>query len=620
MSCARSRSAEALRVRALAALVALGVVAACGAEETATGPVVPYELDARPTLPFPTDALLVPDPATATGLRIALGPNGTNLGDLDEALFLFGEDFASALTRQDGWSTLAPVFAELSEAPDPATIEGHVLLVDLAAKRVVDTDERTFGGETSYRRPMHFVAARPPMPLAPKTRHAIVLTRGLTTAAGVPFVRAPTFDAIFRGAGDVPGEPTRVAAAKARLAGLADALAGAGITADDVLVADVFTTQSIAEETGALVDAYQGAEAPVIELDPDGDGAPNVYADPNDDPRWEGPASADWSALRAVARFTSDVPSFRVDVDGALLATPAGATRTGSERVEGLATIPKGAGPFPIVYFQHGLGDHKEQLWRWANELAARGIAMVAFDAPLHGARTDKPRSAGTNFINIVEPALVVDNFRQAEAEHTYLVRVIEAFADTELFDDGSTPLDATRLFWLGHSLGSMIGSVAVGLEPRYQGAVLIVGGGSLLEFFERILGGFELNKFPSEVFMSVAQTALDKGDPSNWAHLARTKQVLLLQAMEDEVMPRRATMALGRHLGLPQIAPIFEASPGATTVDAPIAGRGWAQYSPARHSLAYAPQNTPESFEAARARLFHYLGTWAATGMGEIR
>ena len=51
------------------------------------------------------------------------------------------------------------------------------------------------------------------------------------------------------------------------------------------------------------------------------------------------------------------------------------------ERVEALVCIPNGAGPFPTVLYQHGVGDHKEQLWRWANELAAEGVVTVAFCA-----------------------------------------------------------------------------------------------------------------------------------------------------------------------------------------------------------------------------------------------
>src|SRR5688572_2496994 len=106
-------------------------------------------------------------------------------------------------------------------------------------------------------------------------------------------------------------------------------------------------------------------------------------------------------------------------------------------------------------------------MWRWANEIAALGMGIIGFDAPLHGFRTDRPRSSATNFINIVDPAIVVDNFRQAEAEHAFLLRVIDALAELDLLGDG--------------------------------------------------------------------QTALDKGDPTNFGHLARDKQVLLMQAMQDE-------------------------------------------------------------------------------------
>src|SRR5262249_9229735 len=123
-----------------------------------------------------------------------------------------------------------------------------------------------------------------------------------------------------------------------------------------------------------------------------------------------------------------------------------------------------------------------------------------------------------------------------------------------------------------------------------------------------------------AELFMTVAQTAMDKGDPTNYARFSADKQVMLLQAMEDETMPPKATESLGRAMGLPQIAPVFAAIDGVETIAAPAGRRGWAQYSPARPSLAYAPENAPDTYAASRARLFHFISTWAKTGVGEIR
>jgi pimeloyl-ACP methyl ester carboxylesterase len=598
----------------IASFVAL---AACSSE---SGTPLPYALSARPILPFPNDEMLKPDAATPTGLRLVLGEEGTNLGDVDEALFLFGPDFAEALERSDGWSTLGPVFIPLPEDADLASADAHVLLVDLDGEQIVPTAKKTFGGMTNYGRATHWIAARSPLPLKPKTRYAIIATRGLRGGSGMEFAPDEGFKAVLAGEPVANADASRLAAARTRLEGVSAALSSLGIAGEDVLVADTFTTQSVEDETRVLVDAFRGADAPQLTLDADGDGVANVYRSASADPRWEGPADKDFSAIAAVVRAEANIPNFRENLRGRMMVDTSQATLQSWEKVEALVVIPAGEGPFPIVVFQHGVGDRKEQVWRWAQELAQAGIAMVGFDAPLHGYRTDRPRSAATEFINIVEPALVVDNFRQAETEHVYFVRVIDALANMDLLGDGTRPLDASRLFYMGHSLGSMIGSVVLGLEPRYEGAALIVGGGTMLEFFERILGGFALHQFPAELFTTVAQTALDKGDPTNYAALSADKQILLMQAMQDVAMPPQATASLARAMALPQVPPIFEREPLVPEVAPPVARRGWLQYSPATHSLAYQEDNTPEAYARSRSQLFHFLTTWAKTGVAEIR
>jgi hypothetical protein len=391
-------------------------------------------------------------------------------------------------------------------------------------------------------------------------------------------------------------------------------LGSLGIEADDVLSADTFTTQSIADETEVLLAAYRSAPDPQISQ-------PVLFENLSDDPRWEGPRDGDFSSIRAEVRITVQVPNYREDVKGKMIVDAARAELQSHENVEALILIPAaGAAPFPVVVYQHGVGDDKESVWHFANELCGAGVAVVAFDAPLHGFRTDRPRSAATEFINIVDPGLVVDNFRQAETETAFLVRAIDRFAALDLLGDGGLELDTSRMMWLGNSLGSIIGGAVIGLEPRYQAAALMVGGGTLLEFFDRVLGGFDLHQFPAELFVAVAQAALDRGDPSNYGALSSDKQVLLLQAMQDEVMPPHATRALARSMLLPQIEPAFERDEQLPLLTAPIARRGWTQFSPATHSLAYSPGNTPEAYARSREQLFHFVATWASTGTGEIR
>lgn len=579
------------------------------------GHPVPYFLGRRPILPFPSDEALRPDPSTPTGLRIQVRPKGENLGDVDEALYLLGEAFVEGLSALDGWSTLGPAFAPIPGPVDPNTVPGHFLLIDLAAQQVVPTFVRAIDGATEYDKPVNWLMARPRAPLAPKTRHAIVLLEGLIGADGVPFSRAPGYEDLVAGRqGDA--DPEVQARAKARLLDLGPALATLGIREDAVLSAEVYTTLSIEEESLALLAAHRAAPPPVLDFDGDDDGQPDVYLDPRQDPRGNVPA-LDYPSVRALIRAEFTIPNFRAHLDGPLVFGQGAPVLQSMERVELLLTVPKGPGPFPVIVFHHGLGDQKETALEFAEPLAAEGFAVVAIDAALHGFRSDRPDNAGTRFLNITAPSLIVDNFRQAETDQAYLARVIQALAEADLFGDGSHPLDPEHRFYLGESLGAILGGTVIGLEPSLDGAVLAVGGGTLLEFFDRVLSGFELQGFPTQLFTTVAQSLLDRGDPSNYARLSREKQVLLVQAMEDDVVPARATVSLARAMELPLLGPGVAPVSDLPVLPAPIPRRAWSQFTPAGHEL-FRRQGRP-NFAPARAQAFHFLRAWRERGEAEV-
>jgi hypothetical protein len=117
-----------------------------------------------------------------------------------------------------------------------------------------------------------------------------------------------------------------------------------------------------------------------------------------------------------------------------------------------------------------------------------------------------------------------------------------------------------------------------------------------------------------------VAQTAVDRGDPTNYAGLSPMKQVLLMQAMEDPVMPAKATEALGRAMHLPQVAPVYAKIDDVDQPSGSVMRRGWSQWDPAMHSLTYAEESSPDVYAKARAQMFHFLATWMKTGDAEIQ
>jgi len=597
-------------------VAALG--AACGGGTAGVPEVVPlpYDLGPRPVLPFPSDEVLAPAD-TPTGRQLHLGPRGTNLGDTDEALYLLGDDFVGALGALDGWSTIGPAFVELGAAPLASSLEGRVLLLDVSAGRVVPATVQVLGGETDYGRAVHWLEARSLRPLAPKHQHALVLLAGIKDEDGRRFTRSPHFDALFSGQDAPDGvDPARWARAVERQAGLQAAFVATGIDPRRVLLADPYTTLSVTEETDAMLASVRAAPSPAPDLDADHDGAPDRYLDVADDPRGNIP-QREYPSLRAVLRAEVLIPSFRPDDESNLEINDRRAPVARMEPVEVLITVPDGVGPFPVAVFHHGLGGHKEAVFDFVEELSALGVVTVSIDATLHGFRTDKPGNAGVRFLNVVDPALLQDNFRTAEVDQVSVVRVVDALAEMDLMGTGEPVLDPDRLVYVGISLGAIVGAAVVGLEPRFDAAVLFVGGGSLLEFFDRVLSGFEFSGFPTRLFTTVAQSVLDRGDPSNYAARSLDSQILLVQALEDTVVPAGATVSLARAMALPLVGEPWAPVPDLPTEAGPIERRGWVQF-PGDHGL---PTKRSEPYNAdARAVARHFIQSWLETGEAEVR
>ena len=259
--------------------------------------------------------------------------------------------------------------------------------------------------------------------------------------------------------------------------------------------------------------------------------------------------------------------------------------------------LPAGNGPFPVVIYQHGVGRSKDDIFLIANDFCAQGQAVIAIDLVFHGpAATAFPpvptTPAGITpelaFVNLGNPRAVRDNFRQSAVNLHYLTQTLVAVrSDVDAnpangFGAGvpaggvaGSDLDPTRIRFVGHSLGGIVGGVYTATEPANQRAVLSAAGGRLVQLlfnsgtrgplFRNLLsqqsnGTVVPGTQAFDLFTFAAQTVVDDGDPINYAAAAiqgylkssnpaefapRSSKVLLQEMINDQTIPNSGTRDL---------------------------------------------------------------------------
>ncbi|MBN8482718.1 MAG: Ig-like domain-containing protein [Xanthomonadales bacterium] len=307
---------------------------------------------------------------------------------------------------------------------------------------------------------------------------------------------------------------------------------------------------------------------------------------------------------------------------------------TSTQKVPVLLTVPNAASGrtrpaagWPIVIYQHGITRDRTDMFAVAGTLAAQGFAVIAIDAPLHGitsasnplniantpfaAAGARERtfnvdyvnnttgaagpdgvvdSSGTHFINLSSLLTSRDNIRQAVADLLVLAKAIPSMRYTQ----SGTDFDGARIGFVGQSLGGIIGTVFMGVQPDVQTALLNVPGGGIARMLEasptfgpRIRAGLAASAglqpgTPDyDSFFGAAQTVIDSADPINFALAANntllpSKRLLLQEVvgggsvLPDQVIPNSVagaplsgTEPLIRILGLSSITATTQSASG---------------------------------------------------------
>lgn len=149
------------------------------------------------------------------------------------------------------------------------------------------------------------------------------------------------------------------------------------------------------------------------------------------------------------------------------------------EDVEFLLFTPETGTPTDVVIYQHGITSAKENAYSFAFNMVKAGVAVIAIDLPIHGARSlDDQRSANADvlaYLNLSNLAVARDNLRQSVLDVLGLRASLVVSAQAGLLASsplqGFNPMMGSKVKMLGHSLGGIVGTSAVAAANNTLGS-----------------------------------------------------------------------------------------------------------------------------------------------------
>ena len=203
-----------------------------------------------------------------------------------------------------------------------------------------------------------------------------------------------------------------------------------------------------------------------------------------------------------------------------------------------------GSAPRPAVICLHILGGGFELAQLQCTALAARGIPALWFKLPYYA---ERGLPGGTKAL-AADPKL----FAQAVAQGVEDVRrAVDVLASR-------SEVNPQEIGIMGVSMGGILAATAAEQEPRIARAVLLLAGGDLLSIVHHAHETRPLSELIRRLppaSRAEVESALRQIDPLEHAAALRPRaaqgRVLMMNAAEDEVVPRACTEKLATALGI---------------------------------------------------------------------
>jgi hypothetical protein len=566
-------------------LLAVLAVFGCGSKPAPhmPGPCSPLGGTGACLVPYPSSYFEVDDATTATGVRVVLPleamPKNANHRPIDP----------SRLNRLDGFSPATPIVMFFPGGVDLTGLATqHDFKPSLAADAKIRIFDMTTGERIDYfaeldsttdKTDRQALLVRPQHRLQPATKYAVAVI-GLGTAP----------DAFVEVRDGKLTQTSALFSMKDRYDTLFAFLDKQSITRSQLTLAWDFTTASEDMITGRLVRMRDRALAAA---------SFSYHVDSVEDITDGGPLMRE-----IIGTFQS--PSY-LESDAGTAALPADAgpdPAIVAERAYPFVMhVPSCAqsatSPLPVMIYGHGLlGSAIDELNDSYQPGAINTLCMVQLGTNWIGLSHDDI----STLVQVVVPdfgrfSIISDRLMQAQVNAIILTRLMKTKLrdDTSLVVGGHPVTDATEMYYEGISLGGIMGTTFMALDPDIERGVTNVGGAewSLMMSRSSDFSGFQFvfqatypDPLDEQISLALSQSLWDETDPISYApHVLHdplpgvtAKKILLQESEGDAEVPNLATRLLARTEGQTALAPVVVSVAGVSENGGPIES-GYAQF-----------------------------------------
>jgi hypothetical protein len=291
------------------------------------------------------------------------------------------------------------------------------------------------------------------------------------------------------------------------------------------------------------------------------------------------------------------------DADGGLLDDPV------TQQVPLTIALPAeaecGAGPYPIAIIGHGDGGERaDAVDVFADALAASPhcLATVAYDLPLHGARTPDGDESGEQYLT-ANPVGTKNSFMQTVVDLAVLTEVIKAGGLENALDADDTTewIDTSSIGYTGYSVSALLGTNFLATVPDVSVGALNGAGAKITKILlEGALADVILPELPGDLqpgsfdffqTINLLQWIVEPSDPWTFSTHAQAEpldaliydvsaeefsagdsiganEILVQMATQDEFVPPTATELLAEAIGVSLDDTTFDAEGSFITGD----------------------------------------------------